>query len=235
MNLLSAVTYLRTNILDDIGGIGVSWETFTNTDTSSLQLRWTNEELVSNVEEAIKQVYRRILPVKEVNPLFDITTVEGTSDYVLDSRILQIEGIRSSTTNKTLCRLDLNDVWLDKDFTTLQGTPEYFIPNYDTGSIRFYRIPKAVDTYNLLIYRLPLSELSWSTNTKAIELRDEFIVPMLFYATALCYEKDEANVLDPTRSLYFHQKFNQEFPMTSSYSDVRKRRTSNKEVKYGGL
>jgi len=235
MDLLGAVTFLRENILDDVGGISSEWGDFSEDDTESFQLRWNNEELVANINEAINQVYRRILPVKELNPLYDITTSVGVQTYNLDPKILQIQGIRSQATNKTLVRVALEDVWDDTNLNTGQGVPACYIPNYDTGSISFYKIPEAVVSYSLLVYRLPLITHSWGDTSTPIELREEFMVPMLWYAAALSYEKDEANVVDPTRSAYFLQKFNQEFPMTSAYSDTRKRRTSNRSISYGGI
>ena len=235
MDLLEAVSYLRQNILDDVGGIGSDWDSFTEDDTSSFQLRWENEELVSNINEAINQVYRRILPVKEVNISFDITTVQGTSLYELDARILQIVGIRDTATNKTLTRIDLDSVWEDEKLLTEEKTPQFYIPNYDTGSITFYKVPTEAVTYSILAYRLPLVTQSWDNSDTELELREEFVVPMLWYAASLSYDKDEANIADPGRSLYFLQKFNQEFPQTSAYSDTRKRRTSNRPIKYGGL
>lgn len=238
MNLLEAVTYLRTNILDDIGGLGSDWESFLDTDSSSLQLRWTNEELASNINEAVNQAYRRILPVKEMNEVFDITTEANTATYTVNPKILQIEGVRSQETGKTLIRIDIESVWDERDIFTRSNTPTCYIPNLDTGKIVFYPKPVKEVTYSLLVYRLPLKTLVWDENTvdscDNIELREEFIVPMLNYAAALCYEKDEANTLDPNRVSFFIAKFNQEFPQTSAYSDNRKRKTSNRSVKYGG-
>lgn len=235
MKLLEAVTYLRENILDDIGGLNLNWASFTEDGTDSLQLRWTNEELVSNINEAMNQVYRRILPVKESNPDFNITSSIGQSEYSLNNKILNIQGMRSSTTGLTLERIDIEDLWNFKDLRTKVGAPTKYIPNYDTGSITLYPQPSASDTYNILAYRLPISTLNWDYEENIIELREEFIIPMLWFAASLSYDKDEANTLDPNRSVYFLQKFNQEFVPTSAYSDVRKRRTSNRSIRYGGL
>ena len=235
MNLITAVTFLRKNILDDVGGLDADWASFSSDDTDTLQLRWTNEEIVSNINEAMNQVYRRILPVKDSSNTFDISAVPGTSDYTLDPRILRIKGVRDTTTNKSLKQLDLEDVWENDHLFTEQKTPECYIVNYDSGSITFYKTPSENVVYSLLVYRLPLETLSWDDNYCDIELREEFIVPMLWYAAALCYEKDEANILDPERVAYFTGKFNREFTTTSAYSDTRKRRTARRSTRYGGL
>jgi hypothetical protein len=235
MQLVEAVNYLRSNILDDTGGLSVDWEGYEVNDTESFQMRWTNEELTAAINEALNQVYRRILPVKEMNPLFDITTNIGVQSYPLDKRILQVEGIRSATTGRTLYIADIKDVWNNTFAYSDKGTPDRVVLDYDTGTISFFKIPSVSDTYRLLVYRLPLKSLSWEDNEDEIELRQEFVIPMLDYAAYIAYNKDEANTLDPQRSLFFYQRFNQEFPQTSAYSDVRKRRTTNRSVRYGGI
>ncbi len=237
MRLIDAVEYLRNNVLDDMGGTSAVWDVYDDNDYSSFQLRWGNEELVSNINEALNQVYRRILPVKEVNSKFDIKTKDGQQSYELDPRILQVEGVRSKSTNEPLDIIDIDDVWHNAKNYNQQGKPTRVLLDYNTQTINFFRIPDAnnLDTYSLLVYRLPLYPLCWENNEEEIELREEFIIPMLDYAAHLCYNKDEANTLDPNRSLMFLQRFNQEFPFTSAYSDVRKRRTTNKSVRYGGL
>jgi len=237
MKLVDAVSFLRTNILDDSGGISVTWDIYDDNDQSSFQLRWRNEELVNNINEALNQVYRRILPVKEVNSLFNIKTKDGIQSYKLDPRILQVKGVKSVTTHRSLSIIDIQDEWNNTKSETITGTPNRVILDYNTGTITFYPIPTSSteDIYKLLVYRLPLYPLTWENQDEEIELREEFVIPMLDYAAYLCYNKDEANTLDPNRSLMFLQRFNQEFPFTSAYSDIRKRRTNNRSIKYGGL
>lgn len=235
MNLLEAITFLRNNVLDDVGGLDADWESFSETDSDSLQLRWNNEALASNIQEAVTQVYRRILPVKDSDALFDITSVIGQREYFLNPKILQIQAVKDSTTGKELRRVDIEDVWGDRYLETDLGEPKCYIPNYDTGTISLYQIPDKVRLYKFLVYRLPLEKISWKSKRAEIELREEFIVPMLNYAAYLCYMLDEANVLDPSRANQFLAKFNQEFTITSAYSDVRKRRTSHRAIRYGGL
>lgn len=231
MNLLDLVTYLRHNILDDTGGQGVDWTNYSDTAFDSIQLRWTNEELVDNINEAIRRVYVRTSPIKD---LITVTTVVGTYEYTLPSYVKEIIAMKRST-GEDIIEKSLDDVWALQSLKTKQGDPKFFISDSSNNSLRLYPIPIAIDTLDILIYRLPKLELTWDNPNYIPELRQEYLIPMLYGAANLCYLKDETNTLDPQRAATFSLMFDREFPFTSVYSSIRKGRTSNRPVKYGGL
>ena len=234
MNLLALVKYLRTSILDDTGGTGVDWTCIQDTDDDVVMLRWSNEELTSFINEALRQVYRRILPVKD-SKTFDITVVAGTSEYSLDSRIIQLIRSKLTSNGQNLSMLDIEDIWDLPNWEDQTGTPFCVIPNYDSGNITLYPEPVINDTLKVLVYRFPLAELEWLSNTVSADLRTEFLIPMLNYAAFLAYGKDEENTEDSQQAGKYLGLFNQEFPQTSAYSDNRKRKTTNRAIAYGGL
>ena len=229
MKMLDLVTYLRTNLLDDTGGQGVDWTTYSDQDQESYQLRWSNEELVANINEAINQVYRRILPVKDIVHLKVIT---GKEVYNLPTYLLSIIQIRTEQGNP-LKEVNIEDVWYSKS-NNKRIEPTEYTSDYLTGTLRVYPTPLKDNLLSLLIYRLPKESKSLY-DSDDIDLRDEFNLPMLYYAASLCYMKDEANILDPNRANYFMSLFDREFPFTSAYSSLRKSRTANRSIKYGGL
>lgn len=236
MTLKELVKYMRVSILDDTGGTGVVSEDIAEDDLDAIQLRWSNEELTIFINEAITQVYRRLYPIRGIEPLFAITTVIGQADYTFDQRILRILGIISTTSGETLQQGDYQEIWdCAPDIFTKTGTPELYFPDYDNTKITLAPIPIAVDTLKLFVHRLPLVPLSWSANSLSPEIRSEWQIPMLNYAAHLAYNKDEANALDPNRSTTYLNLFEREFLQTSAYSDVRKRRNSNRGTKYGGI
>lgn len=230
MTLLELVTYLRTNILDDNGGTGVDWTSSTDTTFDSIQLRWTNEELVANINEAIRQVYRRTNPIKDI---YSIPVVINQNTYNLPKYILSIENVKRSTGHPVQPQ-SIDDLWELTDLNTRVGDVLYYVPDMLQNTIRFYPTPNAIDTISLLIYRLPITELSWDDFDKIPELRAEFHIPLLFYAAHLCYLKDEANTIDPNRASSFLSMFDREFPFTSAYSNIKKSRKTGRLIKYGG-
>lgn len=235
MTLKELIKYLRTSILDDTGGTGVLWEDLTEDDIESEQLKWTNEELASYINEATKQSVRRSLLIKDDSTDFNITLVADTAKYSIDPKILQIEGIRSTATGKRLIPISLEDIWNTTDFDTLTGIPSSYVADYTNSTIRVSPIPSEADTLKLLVYRLPLEDLTWGSPDASPELREEQQIPMLNYAAHLAYLKDEANTLDPNRSATFLALFTREFSDTSVYSETRKRRAGRGTVSYGGI
>jgi hypothetical protein len=231
MNTLQLVTFLRENILDDTGGEGVDWTTHDKDSFDSIQLRWGNEELIANINEAVRVVYRRTHPIKDLGTL-DI--VAGTEEYDIPSYVLEVNNMKLST-GKSLEKTDVDALWDLQSFFTDQEEPRYFIVDMGQNSIRLYPNPIADDTLSYFYTRLPKVELDWTEPDREPELRNEFHIPMLFYAAFLCYSKDEANTLDPRRAATMSAQFDLEFPFLSAYSTIRKSKTANRPVGYGGI
>jgi len=231
MTLLELVTFLRDNILDDNGGEGVDWTAYSDSDFDSIQLRWENEELVTNINEAINQVYRRTNYAKDILT-FDV--VAGTRGYTLPAYVTKVTNMKLAN-GKSLVEKSMSELWDLQTYNTKTGTPEYFIPDEVSNSIALHPVPIADETVSYFCYRLPKTKLSWDNKDNSPELKEEYQIPMLNHAAFLCYMKDEANVLDPGRAATFSAMFDREFPFTSAYSNIRKGRTSNRPVKYGGI
>jgi hypothetical protein len=231
MNTQELVNHLRTNILDDTGGDGADWNDFSNEDTGSIQLRWSNEELIANINEAITLVYRRTHPIKDIGT---IAVIANQSTYALPIQSLEVENVKLAN-GRSLGKTDVDTVWNNQAFFTDRAEPRNYIADMAQNSIVLYPTPKANDTITYLYYRLPLIPLNWNNPYTYPELRIEFHLPMLFYAAHLCYMKDEANTLDPKRAATYLALFDAEFPPVSSYGAMRKSKTANTAIRYGGI
>jgi hypothetical protein len=231
MNTEQLVSYLRTNILDDSGGNGADWSDFDDEDAGSIQMRWGNEELVNNINEAINVVYRRTTPVKDIST---IVVVAGTNTYSLPIYCLEVELVKLSN-GKSLGKTDVDSLWNNQAFFTDIAEPRFYIPDMEANTITLYPNPAENDVITYMFYRLPKTTLSWNNPLGNPELRVEFHLPMLFYAAHLCYMKDEANTLDPKRAGTYLALFNEEFPFLSAYGTMRKSKTSNRSISYGGI
>jgi len=231
MNTEQLVSYLRTNILDDNGGVGVDWSAFEENDSGSLQLRWGNEELINNINEAINLVYRRTHPVKDIGT---IAVTALTNKYTLPSYCLEVLLVKLSN-GDSLRETDVASLWNNQSFLTDIAEPVYYISDMEGDKIALYPIPVANDILTYMYYRLPITPLSWDSPLTQPELRIEYQLPMLFYAAHLCYMKDEANTIDPKRAMTYLALFDAEFPPISSYGAMRKAKTANRAINYGGI
>jgi hypothetical protein len=231
MTLLELVGYLRKNILHDLGGTGTDWSSWSEDDYDSIQLRWSNEELVGYINEAINQVYRRTNPIKD---FYQLDIEKDVHTYPIPSYILEILKVKGSN-GRPLEEKSMDDFWDLQTYNTFSNEPNAYFPDVEQGNIRIYPIPISDDTLDMMVYRLPKTKLSWDDPSNSPELREEYQVPMLLGAASLCYMKDEANTLDPQRANTLTAMFDREFPFTSSYSNIRKGRTTNRPVSYGGI
>lgn len=230
LTILDLVTHLRRNVLHDLGGTGVDWTALQDSDYDSIQLRWSNEELVSNINEAIRVASRSVNPIKDIVKL-PIRAHKNL--YTLASNITKVISVRRSDGVSIKERM-LDDYFRDSVFDTVEGNIEAFITD-DTKSFRVYKTPSEDSFLMLKVYRLPRHDYTWADQYETIEFRDDHQIPLLSYALYLCYMKDEANTYDPNRANTFLAAFNKDFPSVSVYSSIRKSRTSNRPVKYGGL
>lgn len=233
MTLLELVTHLRTNILDDNGGQGVDWTGWDENTYDTFQLRWSNEALVANINEAILQVYRRTSPAKDT---WLLPVISKTNNYSIPSYIQRITLARRLSDGRPLDKTELEEIWQYKDLETRVAEPTKYIVDTNTNNLRLYPIPVNNDTIEFIVYRLAKSQLTWADDQDTTpELRVDYHVPLLYYAASLCYKLDEANTIDPKRASDFEMMFDREFPPVSAYSNIRKSRTSNRPIRYGGL
>jgi len=232
--LLDGITYLRTSVLDDTGGTGIDWPSITEADDENHQLRWSNEEITIFINEAWKQVARRLLCYRSAD-LFSTAVKIGTNKYSIDPKILKIISIESLKQQEKIQERDFLEIIAIRDWRDNTGYIKAWCPEYDSQEILVYPKPIQDDTLYMAVYHLPPIDLTWTNPSQKITVRDEWFLGMLNYAAGLAYLKDEANSLDEGRSKMFMDKFMTEFSDTSAYAESRKHKTAHRQIKYGGI
>lgn len=238
MNLLEMVKYLRTSILDDTGGTGVEWEDITEDQDAAELLRWTNEELTTFINEAIKKACRASYLLKDSQPTFNISLVDLQSDYLIDGRIISVKSARLVTTGKRLTPIAYEDIWDETTVAMREGVPQFFYTDAITGILSVYPIPttaSGLEDIQFITVREVMTELDWDDNEATTELNSRYHIPLLNYAAYMAYLKDEANSLDPARAQQFLTLFINEFDNESVYGEVRRTRNKRGTTRYGGI
>lgn len=234
--LYDAVKQLRVYILNDIGGTGNNWELVDEgTNGVASKLLWSNEELTKYIDEAQIEVARRCNLFEDFGTDFNITLTAGNSIYDLHPKITHVIGNILQSNGQQLEHIDMKQIFEETRWDQDTGTPRKFAMNYRSKQVYFFPTPVVADTWKPFVYRLPLNTLNWSSSTSDLEVPDEYAFKMLWYAAALAYLKNDVDTYDPKESKKFMDLFDGEFETTSAYSDTRKRRTSNRGVKYGGI
>jgi len=231
------VKFLRESILDDIGGTGVVWQDITEDLDEAQQLRWTNEELTSFLNEAIRTACRSAMLIKEENALFDIAVTADQATYALHEKVLEVLDAYYDSNGKSLTKVEIEEIRSNPSWRTQTSEmPLYYIVDYNTGTITLYPTPSASETIHIFATRLPLTDLDWAyAETDTHELNSRYDLPFIHGAAYFAYMKDEANSFDPGRSEYFRNLFEREFGHLSHYGANRRSRTKNKTIRYGGL
>ena len=226
------VEYLRVNLLDDVADFGIDWKDIENDEVTSYQLLWTNEQLVSYIAEAQNQVCRRVYPIKDS---ITISLTADTSEYTLDNKVLKIHHAILSSNGRLLQVAEMKDVENIQNWESLTGVPTHYLKDYKTGYFRPYVTPSANDSVKLYVYRLPTQTLSWTDSCDTLEIKQYHQIPMLHYAAYLAYMKQDVDTFDENKAIKYLSLFNNEFPETSVYSDIRKSRSHHRTVRYGGI
>lgn len=234
MTLLELVTELR-NLLEDTGGHGVDWEDATREHL----LKWSNDELVTFINEAEREVAQRTKCLFDASTaeVVEIAVVAATADYYLHKSITKIRRAKLDLVTLALEQTSWRDQEaLKSTWDTETGTPYYFVLDWNYGQMRLSPTPVVDDTLRLSVYRYPLEDMAWSgRNSAEPEIPVQFQRKMLYWAAHLAYEKDEPNTEDQTRSTAFEAKFAREFgPSEDMYSIERKKRTK-RSISYGGI
>jgi hypothetical protein len=235
MNTLGAISYLRKYILKDTGGTGFDWTTITEASADAPRLLWSNEELAAYIDQAQIQAFRRCLAEEDYGATYDVAIIAGTSTYTLHPKILQIVANQLESNGKPLDHTDMRTLFSLQNFDNDTGIPKFYSTNYKTGTVVFYPTPVTNDTWHPLVYRLPLATIAFTSPTVNLEIPEQFTIPMLSYAAYLAYMKQDADTYDPKQAMLYSKLFDDEFGVTSAYSDIRKMRSADNSVKYGGI
>lgn len=154
-------------------------------------------EIDANLNEAQREACIRANLI-ESDILLDIATTDTT--YNLDSRILDVIGIKTSTGS------DFADEW------TLTET------KFELASA-----PSADDTLTLRCYLLP--QQGMVADTDEPEIRSVYHMQMADWAISLCYLLPDAEVFDEKASQRYEARFIQSFGERPSALTQRNRRS----------
>jgi len=171
-------------------------------DDNSLPYLWSDAELTQMINERQNELCEKcgILRDATTTAICQISVVNGTSSYSLDTRIIKILSAKLGTLYTLLeptTRDVLDDEYQGWDDDT--GTPTKFILDF-TGKIRLYPIPIANATLYLSVTRYPLTQLFVATDTASPEIPWQYHTKLLPGILSLAYAKDDSEAIDMKRS-----------------------------------
>jgi hypothetical protein len=199
------ITLVREDYLDDTLGV----------DTNDSLV--SEESLVRFANDAQKESCRRMdmLYDQDTAAICEIDFLTDGAALALDSRIVKLERVMLDgveLTKKTEQEIKAgNAAWM-----TYTNTPtSYYVKQ---RKIYLHPIPVVVGTLDLAVYRLPVDEITATTDSFVIP--EEFQLDLINWMLFRVYNLRDEDLYDPKNAAFYSDQFTQDFGPTVP-ADVR--------------
>lgn len=165
---------------------------------------WSDKELVTYTEKAIRDLCKKaaVLIDSSTTDICQVSVVDGTKDYIIDKRILEIRRARLTSQTMPLKKKSaqyfemFKPTW-ESDST---GTPLYYLTDHTTGYITLHPTPVSDDILKLTVVRLPLEHLSVDDMDVEPEITEKYHDELYEGILSYAYSKQDADTFDARKS-----------------------------------
>jgi hypothetical protein len=148
---------------------------------------WPQADLISYLNARRNEFARRTLYFRDSSTaaICTITAVVGTGDYALDERIITVDRVKGSWSNKPLPKKTLNfmDTYLMGWEAADNGEPIDYLIDKTIGYLTVYPKPSTAGTFALTVSRLPLTQFAVTDIGKTTPVSLDF--PLLWQENLL--------------------------------------------------
>ena len=206
---------------------------------------WSDEEIYAYMNEAQNMFCRLqggIADSTSVAAQIGVSSGDAFSD--IHPRVLKIRHAQLASNNRELellnfedleTRVSCDDYGQRSGFKldSTEGPVKAMVLGMEPTKVRLLNIPQEDDTINLIVYRLPLEEITIPIGAQPLEIPEQHQRSLLYWMKALAYEKQDAETYDRGKAVEFGEKFR-------AYCDQAKAERERSEHKYratayGGL
>jgi hypothetical protein len=182
----------------------------------------SDARLTRFLNEAQREAARRarLITDSSTAAVCQIPIVAGTALYALDPRVIYVKRAQLLSQSDKLIKVTV--LQLDSGcagWQTQEATPPtHWVPDFESGKIRLFPIPKANDTLYLTVIREPLVDMSGSLAPEIAPRYHENLVHWMRYRA---YMVRDAETYDPKKAAEALQLFEAEFgPATNAQNEV---------------
>ena len=221
-------------------------------DTDADDPLWSDTELNSYMDAAQKEFARRTDYFSDASTaaIVQIPFVADDIFLPLDPRVIKIRSAKLIT-NKTkifpVTYADMDNRVSNPsdynspfqfgsiiDWESSEGTPRYIITDIEINTIRISPIPVVADTLDLMVYRLPLEDITDVSQCLEV-VEEDYQRGLLFYMKYMAYLKNDIDTYDARlqqAALENHENF-----IETAHRQLRRLRFSSTPGtgRYGGL
>jgi hypothetical protein len=213
---------------------------------------WTDLELANYMDGAQKTFARRTDYFSDASTV-EITQIAFVADDTLiplDPRVTKIRSAKLITDktkiepvnyadmeNRITNPSDYNSPFefgSALDWESSNGTPRYLVTDMETNMVRLAPTPVVADTVQMMVYRLPLEDITESCQDLEV-IEEDYQRGLLFYMKYMAYGKNDVDTYDERlqiTALSNHENF-----IETAKRQLRRTRFSSSKgvVRYGGL
>lgn len=179
---------------------------------------WTDETLLDFLSEAEEEACRRarLIVDSTTEQICTIALAANTTPlYKLDKRVVFVRRVRLVSNGRILTLKRTRDLDCEaRNWESRTGSPTAFLNDYETGKIRFDRIPTADETAYLQVTRLPLKSIT--DMNQEPEIHGRWHRALLHWVRYRAYSKRDAETYDEKKAAVANALFEGEFGAPST-------------------
>ena len=187
-------------------------------DDQSVPYLWSDAEATDYANDAQNEACRRarLIVDSSTAAVFQLAVGSGNPVLTLDSRVLFVRRAKLASRSAPLVRRHLTDMDIEAPGWEAQtGIVDAYLPDWQTGALRLYRIPAATDTLNLTVVRLPLADMA-NLTIDTPEIHTRLHRSLRFWMLWRAFSKQDADTADPKRAATNLAQFEAEFGSKSA-------------------
>ena len=225
MDIVELLHELRTNVLRDVADLDVDAETPEGQAALNEVYLWTDETLISYINDAYRTFARRTLCLKDKNTaeICEVTLISGQAEYALDARILAVYSVTDEDDQRSLQRLghspltgaNADIAYRATHNITQAGQPSDFTTDESVRTLRLYPEPddsQAGKVYRLRVARLPLVPLALPAGAEdplVPEIPEQYHMDMLEWAAWRALRNHDTDAENMNKASAHKKRFNE--------------------------
>ena len=190
-------------------------------DDAATPYLWSQVEVYDYANDAQNEACRRarLLVDSTTTAICNYAVAADASVVTLDARIIFIRRARMASRTVPLARMFLADMeeQLPNWEASASGTVDRYIPDYQNGKIKLYRPSLAADTLKLTVVRMPLVDMTATSD--APEIHASYHRNLRFWMLYRAFSKHDSETYDTKKARDYLALFVSEFGERSSAFD----------------
>lgn len=197
---------------------------------------WTDQEVYPFLNDAQRQYCRKTDGIADsrTTSVCQLAVVPNTDYYATDPSILQIRKISRADTGLrvdmlTMEQADERGIYF---LPTNLGVVRYVVQGLDMHSVRIYPMPNETITLNMMVWRLPLVQIT-DAGDQTLEIDSQHFEAMLMWMKKRAYGKQDTETFDRKKAADFEAEF-VAYCAKAKDEQARARRVQG-NIAYGGI